>query len=227
MIQVHPLDKPLDLFKRLALPPPKDLDSLLVDATKPISSSKSASDLRTSKQLLSRRGGLPPFPWSHASNGHSRTNSDTAKLHAVRATCPGKWARMKNPTALFRGTSDGFTYLDSITYDQRLVPCEKVEIAASKCKIAAHEFPAVPSSELGLSSSADCLFASGAPVGEETFSFPLEMLYLRSHPHHDQFFLKITELREEADDQQQGTICFLWNRLDSYKPTYSSSFIVL
>lgn len=172
VIPVHPLNKPLysplDLFKRLALPPTKDLDSLLLDATKPISSSKSASDLRLGKQQLAHRGGLPHFPWSNALNGHSRTNSDAAKLHTVRATCPGKWARMKNPVALFRGNSDGFTDLDSITYDECLVPCGKVEVVASELKIGAHESPSVPSSELGLSSSAACVFASRAPLGEQT-----------------------------------------------------------
>ncbi|KAK4794496.1 hypothetical protein SAY86_012490 [Trapa natans] len=167
VIPVHPLNKslylPLDLYKRLALPPPKDLDSLLLDAAKPVSSSKSASDLRLGKQLVARRGGLPPFPWSHAFNGHGRTNSDAAKVHTVRATCPGKWARMKNPMPLFRGASDGFTDLDSIAYDQRMVPCGKI-VVASECKICEPESPALVSSEVGWSSSAGCAIASRASL---------------------------------------------------------------
>ncbi|XP_031393679.1 uncharacterized protein LOC116205273 isoform X2 [Punica granatum] len=169
MTPVHPLGTPvylpLDLFKRLALPAPKDLDSLLVDAAKPISSSKSASDLRSGKQVLARRGGLPPFPWSHAFNGYSRTNSDAAKLATGRSTCPGKWVRMKDPAALFRGTLDSFTDLDSITYDWNLVPCRTVEMVALESKIATDESPALPFGELGSSSSAAFSVASGAPLG--------------------------------------------------------------
>ncbi|KAI6707181.1 hypothetical protein NL676_010143 [Syzygium grande] len=91
---VDPLDLPLytpnDLWERLSLPPSKDLDSLLLDAAKPALSSKSMSDLRSGKQIV-RRGCLPLFPWSHAFNGHSRNNSDAAKLSISRSTCQGRW----------------------------------------------------------------------------------------------------------------------------------------
>ncbi|KAK4805019.1 hypothetical protein SAY86_004836 [Trapa natans] len=181
VIPVHPLNKalypPVDLYKRLALPPPKDLDSLLLDAAKPVSSSKSVSDLRLSKQLVARRGGLPPFPWSHAFNGHSRINSDAAKLHTVRVACPGKWARMKNPVPLFRCTSDGFTDLDSIAYDQCLVPFSKA-VVALECKMGRPESPAFPSCELGWSSSAACTIASRASLDlrEESYDWKQDQL---------------------------------------------------
>ncbi|KAH7550212.1 hypothetical protein JRO89_XS13G0155500 [Xanthoceras sorbifolium] len=122
---VNPLDFPLyqpkDIFERLALPPPKDLEALLLEATKPSASSRTNSDIRSGK-LISRRPSLPPFPWSHTFNGHCRTNSDAVKLLTSRTTCQGQWARIES-SAISHGTpTDCFTNLELLTYDQSLVP---------------------------------------------------------------------------------------------------------
>ncbi|TXG50580.1 hypothetical protein EZV62_023104 [Acer yangbiense] len=121
---VNPLDfplyQPIDIFERLALPPPKDLEALLLEATKPSASSRTNSDIRSGKQI-SRRPSLPQFPWSHTFNGHCRTNSDAVKL-LTRSTCQGRWDRIES-SAISHGTStDCFTNLESLTYDQGLVP---------------------------------------------------------------------------------------------------------
>ncbi|XP_071918151.1 uncharacterized protein [Coffea arabica] len=71
-----PLCPPKDILERLALPPSKDLDSLLLDAVRPASSSRTGTDLRLGKTVFHRTG-LPPFSWSHNSSGHVKSGSDT------------------------------------------------------------------------------------------------------------------------------------------------------
>ncbi|KAI9173702.1 hypothetical protein LWI28_005102 [Acer negundo] len=122
---VNPLDfplyQPIHIFERLALPPPKDLEALLLEATKPSASSRTNSDIRSGKQI-SRRPSLPQFPWSHTFNGHCRTNPDAVKLLTSRSTCQGRWERIES-SAISHGTStDCFTNLESLTYDLGLVP---------------------------------------------------------------------------------------------------------
>ncbi|XWS50016.1 hypothetical protein CRYUN_Cryun12cG0052200 [Craigia yunnanensis] len=115
-----PLFLPKDILERLALPPPKDLDSLLLDATKPSSSTRNNSDTRSSKQI-SRRASLPPFPWSHTFNG-CRTNSDAVKLLSNKSTCQGRWVKIPN-TSSSPGIATGcFTNLESLAYDPSLIP---------------------------------------------------------------------------------------------------------
>ncbi|KAK3227912.1 hypothetical protein Dsin_007774 [Dipteronia sinensis] len=116
-----PLHQPIDIFERLALPPPKDLEALLLEATKPSASSRTNSDIRSGKQI-SRRPNLPPFPWSHTFNGHCRTNSDAVKLLTSRSTCQGRWDRIESSTITHGTSTDCFTNLESLTYDQGLVP---------------------------------------------------------------------------------------------------------
>lgn len=115
-----PLYKPKDILERLALPPPKDLETLLLDAAKPSASSKNNCDIRSGKHI-SRRASLSPFPWSHTYNGHCRTNSDAVKLLTSRSTCQGQWARIDSSATLGAST-DCFTNLELLTYDQSLVP---------------------------------------------------------------------------------------------------------
>lgn len=101
------------------LPPPKDLESLLLDATKPPLASKNISDARPGKQQVARRVSLPPFPWSHSSSGHCRASSDAVKLSTIKGTCPGRWLKVgKNITSSLGNVTD----LESLTYDQSLVP---------------------------------------------------------------------------------------------------------
>ncbi|XP_010545377.1 PREDICTED: uncharacterized protein LOC104817764 isoform X2 [Tarenaya hassleriana] len=116
-----PLCEPTDVLRRLGLPPPKDLDSLLQDASKPSQCSKNNSDQRSAKQLPPRVG-LPHFPWSHSFNGNCRTNSEAAKLLVSRTLCQGCWLRIANNTSSPRNVTDSFTNLDSFTFNQSLVP---------------------------------------------------------------------------------------------------------
>ena len=109
-------------MQRLALPPPKDLESLLLDAAKPNLSSKNTADLRSGKQI-SRRVSLPPFPWSHTSSGHCRTSSDVVKLSTSKGTCQGRWLRIGKEVKSSSGVAtSNFTDLETLTYDQSLVP---------------------------------------------------------------------------------------------------------
>ncbi|XWS61709.1 hypothetical protein CRYUN_Cryun07bG0149200 [Craigia yunnanensis] len=112
--------QPKDILQRLALPPPKDLDSLLLDATKPSSSARNNSDSRSGKQI-SRRASLPPFSWSHTFNG-CRTNPDAVKLLSNKSTCQGRWVKAPN-TSSSPGIATGcFTNLESLAYDPNLIP---------------------------------------------------------------------------------------------------------
>lgn len=171
---VDPLDLPLyspkDLWEKLSLPPPKDLDSLLLDAAKPALSSKSVSDLRSGKQIV-RRGCLPPFPWSHAFTGHSRNNSDAAKLSISRSTCQGRWVRVASPVILAANSADCYTDLDSITYNESLVPSVKRKAGVLGSKITSQKCVGIPPWDWSSSSSATCSFPSNptlAPCGVET-----------------------------------------------------------
>lgn len=117
-----PLYQPLDILQRLGLPPPKDLESLLLDAAKPTVSSKNTPEMRSVKQIA-RRVSLPPFPWSHTSSGHCRTSSDVVKLSTSKGTCQGRWQRIgRNNSIALDITTSNLTDLESLTYDQNLVP---------------------------------------------------------------------------------------------------------
>lgn len=116
------LHKPDDMFVKLGLPLPKDLESLLQDASKSSVPSKNATDLRSAKQQ-SRRAMLQPFPWSHSFNGHSKANSDSSKFSANRTTCPGRWWRVGNFSNIRSATANCFTEdLESLTFNQSLFP---------------------------------------------------------------------------------------------------------
>ncbi|CAA0838192.1 Unknown protein [Striga hermonthica] len=117
-----PLYKPRDILERLALPTPKDLDMLLSDASKAISTSKNNTDARLGKPV-SHQTGLPPFPWSHSFSGHNnKLSSDAVKLNASRMICQGRWIRVKNCTDLQKGCGDLLKNFESLTFDQTLVP---------------------------------------------------------------------------------------------------------
>lgn len=151
---------PKDILERLTLPPPKDLEALLLDAAKSSAPSRSNSDMRSAKQI-SRQVGLPPFPWSHAFNGHCRTNSDAVKLLTSRSTCQGQWARIPTSTTSLGTSTDCYTNLESLTYNQSLVP---VSSSISR-----------PWGDWGSSSLATCSKASvvglGKAFSEASFTF--------------------------------------------------------
>ncbi|XP_011022608.1 PREDICTED: uncharacterized protein LOC105124328 isoform X3 [Populus euphratica] len=122
-------DQPKDTLDRLALPPPKDLESLLLDATKLAASSRHAPDPRPGKQT-SRQASLPAFPWSHTFSGqHSRTNSDNVKCSPSRSTCQGRWVRIGDSFSSPGCASDSLTNLESCAYDETLVPSQVTELA--------------------------------------------------------------------------------------------------
>lgn len=155
----NPLDSPLfppkDVLKRVGLPQPKDLESLLLDAAKSSVSSRNTSDIRLGKQM-SRRVSLPPFPWSHTSSGHCRANSDAVKLPTTRSTCPGRWVRIGNVSSSLRIATDFFTNLESLSYDQSLIPSG----LSSENKISPSISVGLRRCEHDLSSSAMCSKAS-------------------------------------------------------------------
>ncbi|KAJ7004158.1 hypothetical protein NC653_009134 [Populus alba x Populus x berolinensis] len=102
----------------------KDLESLLLDATKIAASSRHAPDPRPGKQT-SRQASLPAFPWSHTFSGqHSRTNSDAVKCSPSRSTCQGRWVRIGDSFNLPGRASDTLTNLESCAYDETLVPSQ-------------------------------------------------------------------------------------------------------
>ncbi|KAJ6705503.1 F22C12.19 [Salix purpurea] len=142
-------DQPKDTLGRLALPPPKDLESLLLDATKLAASSRHAPDPRPGKQT-SRQASLPAFPWSHTFSGqHSRTNSDAVKCSPSRNTCHGRWVRIGDSFNTSGCAYDTFTNLESCAYDETLVPSQ-----ATKLPVLGNNVDSLkPWCEWGLSSS--------------------------------------------------------------------------
>ncbi|CAL9237501.1 unnamed protein product [Arabidopsis halleri] len=118
-----PLCDAVDVLKRLGLPPSKDLDSLLQDASKPSQNSKINLDQQRSAKQLPPRSGLPHFPWSQAFSGSSRANSEAAKLVTGKTLCQGRWLRIANTTMSSPdGITDNFANLGSLTFNQNLVP---------------------------------------------------------------------------------------------------------
>ncbi|CAK7335615.1 unnamed protein product [Dovyalis caffra] len=141
-------DQPKDTLERLALPPPKDLESLLLDATKHPASSRHGPDPRPGKQT-SRRASLPAFPWSHTFSGHSRTNSDAVKCLSSRSTCQGRWVRIGDSFNSPGSASDCFTNLESLAYDETLVPSQGPKLAVVENNVDSSK----PCCGWGLSSS--------------------------------------------------------------------------
>ena len=112
-----PLYQPREMFGRLALPSPKDLDLLLQDAMKPA----------TSVKPLSHRVSVPAFPCSHNFNGHCKSNCDATKT-SNKSSCQGRWVRVRsNASFTEEGDTDGYLDLDSLTYDETLIPAGQLK----------------------------------------------------------------------------------------------------
>ncbi|KAK3011401.1 hypothetical protein RJ639_011047 [Escallonia herrerae] len=156
-----PLCQPKDILERLALPPPKDLEFLLLDAAKPAAASKNNSDLRFGK-TVSHRSGLPPFTWSHASNGHCKSNSDAIKSSTTRNICQGRWVKIRNPATFLGATDDFLADLPSLTYDNSLVPSGGENSHPSEYENA-HAYTSFTSFTEGLSSSSTVVAPSEVP----------------------------------------------------------------
>ncbi|XP_071918150.1 uncharacterized protein [Coffea arabica] len=148
-----PLCPPKDILERLALPPSKDLDSLLLDAVRPASSSRTGTDLRLGKTVFHRTG-LPPFSWSHNSSGHVKSGSDTVKLSANRTTCPGRWVKVGNTLTPVKGSNLSMLDLKSLTYNHRLVPSGNLPSTPLGVENASSICLNISSREQGVSSSA-------------------------------------------------------------------------
>ncbi|KAK9668074.1 hypothetical protein RND81_13G033600 [Saponaria officinalis] len=123
-LSISPVFQPREILERLALPPPKDLELLLQDALKPAASMK-LTDSRSSKQL-SNRVSLPAFLWSHNFNGHYKSNNDALKT-SNKSTCSGRWVRISSTASFIGGSAQGFVDLESLTYDDSLVPAGQLK----------------------------------------------------------------------------------------------------
>ncbi|XP_071705331.1 uncharacterized protein [Rutidosis leptorrhynchoides] len=110
-----PLVAPKDVLDRLSLPPPKDLDLMLLDSMKPTSTSKVQSG-----------GSLPTFPWSHVSGRDNKANPDVIKSTPSKCSCQGRWVRIGMSTDSLREATSTSYLADfkSLTYNPSLVPLE-------------------------------------------------------------------------------------------------------
>ncbi|CAH9089756.1 unnamed protein product [Cuscuta epithymum] len=113
--------KHVDILKHISLPPTKDLDALLLDATKH-TSSRNNPDPRLGKPTSSQRIGLPPFPWSHGYSGNHKSGPDASKPSTSRTACQGKWVRVNDIFTPQDGCPSFAVDLQSLTYDHSLVP---------------------------------------------------------------------------------------------------------
>ncbi|XP_073028099.1 uncharacterized protein [Primulina eburnea] len=139
VISDSPLCQPKEIVELLALSPPKDLESFLFDVAKPASSFlKQGNDPRLGKSV-SHRAGLPPFPWSNSFSGHNKSGADASKLSASRTICQGRWVKLRNSTALQRGSTDLQMDLESLTFDHSLMPLVNLNSEGPERQIAPTE----------------------------------------------------------------------------------------
>lgn len=124
-----PLYHPRDVIEKLAIPPSKDLDSLLQDASKPATFSR-CNEPRPGKPL-SRRAALSTYSWSHNHSSHSKTNSDSVKVSS-RSSCQGRWIRIGKTATFLEGGTKYIADLDSLAYDSSLVPSGSVKYILPK-----------------------------------------------------------------------------------------------
>uniref|UniRef100_A0A5B7B9L4 Uncharacterized protein n=1 Tax=Davidia involucrata TaxID=16924 RepID=A0A5B7B9L4_DAVIN len=157
-----PLYQPEDILEHLALPQPKDLESLLLDAAKPALSSRNNPDPRLGKSV-SHRAGLPPFPWSHTFSGHCKSNTDAVKLSTSRSTCQGRWVKIGNSATSVAGTGTDFLVdFESLAYDHTLVPSAGLKSGPLENENITSTSLSIPPCEQGLPSST-CSMASQVP----------------------------------------------------------------
>lgn len=129
-------------------------------------SSRNASDLRPAKQM-SRRASLPAFHWSNF-GGHHRTNFDVKLLNS-RATCQGRWVRIRNIASSSGLASNSFSDLESLKYDASLVPFCGPKSTIFENNISSICVPWSGSSSLLTSASGTT--TSQSPIGNELFKF--------------------------------------------------------
>lgn len=153
-----PVYTPNDVFERLALPLPKNLDLLLSDASK--TTSKNCTDSRIGKSAP-HRAGLPPFTWSHSFNGNTKLGSDAVKVSANRTTCQGRWVKVKNPIALKKGSVNLLADFESVVFNKSLVPSDNLLLGKQENIIT--------QTERALSVSGACSTSKGS-TGKTSFN---------------------------------------------------------
>ncbi|KAG5539607.1 hypothetical protein RHGRI_019970 [Rhododendron griersonianum] len=156
------LRQPKDILERLALPSPKDLDSLLLDAAKATVLLKNNNSDSRGKQV-SQRASLSPFPWSHNSGGHCKASADAIKLSVSRTTCQGRWVKIGDTSTSPEGGSGFLADLELLTKDNNLVALKGPKCGPSESEIAPATSVSFPWIELGSSSSAAPSIASQLP----------------------------------------------------------------
>ncbi|KAF9614564.1 hypothetical protein IFM89_019311 [Coptis chinensis] len=198
-LKSSPIYQPEDILERLALPPAKDLDALLLDTSnskQPLL--RSMTDLRLSKPM-SFGDSLPPFSWSHYSNGPSRSTIDAGKLSSDRS----RWARLGNMVSSL-GDAPKHIDLDYLSCD------DKNSIKSSEA-ITSHNPVQLSQNCLG---SFDWQLKFGLPVenllrapkAEGEFRYPENDLVLAGPSlNHQEFERKrnSTECSVGANDQNQ------------------------
>ncbi|XP_077226753.1 uncharacterized protein LOC143860111 isoform X2 [Tasmannia lanceolata] len=123
------LYQPKDLLERLALPPAKDLDALLVDTSTPPLSFEMTD--RHSGTTKSHQASLPPFPWSLSHSGPYKLNIDCGKFFTNRSTCHVRWLIIGSNASFLGTVRNGFSNLNFVTHDHTVVPSGKLMIEGS------------------------------------------------------------------------------------------------
>ncbi|GAB2296761.1 hypothetical protein Dimus_030867 [Dionaea muscipula] len=164
--------QPIDILEHLVLSAPKDLESLLQDATKLAAPSR-CSDPRSAK-TTSLRISLPQFPWSHGYNGHCKSNADASKF-ACKSVCQGRWVRIANTSSFFGGGTDRLADLGSLSYDPSLVPLRQVKYSIPEMG-STSSLPSLPGVEQA-SSSGICQTASFSPHDSGTSNCKVDALH--------------------------------------------------
>ncbi|KAL9242793.1 hypothetical protein vseg_016759 [Gypsophila vaccaria] len=190
-----PLYQPRDILEKLALPPPKDLESLLQDALKPAASMK-LTDSRSTKQL-SHRVSLPAFLWSHNFNGHYKSNNDALKT-SNKSTCVGRWVRISSTASFIGGSAQGFVDVESLTYDDTLVP-------AGQCK---YRLP-----EVGKASTSSASHQDASSSACRTASLPPAVVH---HPKVLAAARTLCDMASQSSKHNMGGI-LKWPKQPSHK----------
>ncbi|KAL5727132.1 hypothetical protein ACHQM5_000359 [Ranunculus cassubicifolius] len=124
------LCEPKNILERLSLPQAKSLDTLLAETSNKSALSRSMiNDFRSSKPMP-YGSSLPPFPWSHCSNGHgsSKAGIDTTKICSNRS----KWVQIGSLVNSNGGDGPNFD-LSSLNFDHESTCVKGPDASLTKC----------------------------------------------------------------------------------------------
>lgn len=130
-------------------------------------------DSRNGKPL-SHRVILPPFPWSQHFNGHNKSNNEAVRI-SNRSTCQGRWVRIRSNASFIGGGNEDFADLDSLTYDNSLVPAGQLIYKLPEIESSSSALINQQCCQQNLSSAA-CPTASLPPAGRNPAFFSSLML---------------------------------------------------